>query len=684
MGTARSARTRPRGRLRWFVPPLRLRTGLIACAGSLVCLTAAAAQPVEPGKASPPKPPVPEAEARPKSPDAPPEREPEAPPQDPAAPEFPISHLVLQYHIEHPALPPMDELLGAATVALGVKGGDFVAPDQGDERLTLTLLELERRLAAEPTPKFSRQALRLTLQALVRELGRRGLIGIIVEVDPDDLEIRPDGEREVWNDLRKEDGRTELRARVYAPVVTQVRTVAAGDRVTKDKVNNPVHARVLRNSPVRPEEPGNPERNDLLRKDLLDDYVLRLNRIPGRRTDIAITGGEAGDVTLDYLVRESNPLLLYFQVSNTGTKETNEWRERLGFQLVQLADRDDVLSLDYVTAAFNFSHVVNASYEFPIGDLDRLRARVYASYSQFDASEVGVSAENFSGRSWIIGGELAWNVFQHREVFLDLVAGLRYQNVMVDNQTVLIKGQTGFFIPSLGVRLERTTEESSTSLSFGVEGNVPGVATNAAELNALGRLATDDAWVAAPFHLEHTFFLEPIFDADNYRAGKSTLAHEIALSVRGQAAFDHRLVPNFEQVAGGLYSVRGYPESVVAGDTVIIASAEYRLHIPRLLGIQEEPGTLFGESFRWAPQQPYGRPDWDLIVRAFVDAAKTINSRRLPFESDQTLLSTGLGIELVYRRNLSFRVDWGCVLDAVPGKAERGDNRFHFLATLLF
>lgn len=655
----------------------------------LLVLAAGAAafgQPVEPGKPTEPKPPIPVQDPPPKPPDDPakPQEGPPSPIAAPDVPEFPISKLDLSYSSEHPGLPPLDEVTAAAKVTLGKVEGGYVLAQTGGERITISVAALNASLAGDNPPKFSRGALRDTLLAVVREYNRRGLIGVIVEVNADDLLITEGPDGEIWQDLRAEDNRTELRAAVYAAVVTQMRSVAAGDRIKNDKVNNPAHARLLRGSPVRPEEPGK-TREDLLRKDELDDYVLRMNRIPGRRVDVAISGGEnPGEVTLDYLVRESNPLLLYGQVSNTGTKETNIWRERLGFQWAQLSDNDDVLSLDYVTAGFTSSHVLNVSYEMPLSQSGRVRARPYISYSQFDASEVGASAENFSGRTFIIGGELIWNIAQHREVFIDLAAGLRYQNILVNNETVLIEGQTGFLIPNIALRMDRTTDESTSAFSIGLEGNIPGLVTDESELNRLGRLNTDESWVLLTFGGEQSWFLEPIFDAENYRQGKSTLAHELAVSLRGQYAFGYRLVPNFEQVAGGLYSVRGYDESITAGDTVVIGTVEYRLHIPRLLGIQEEPGELFGQTFRWAPQQAYTRPDWDLILRAFVDAARTINSDRLPFERDESLLGTGIGLELVYRRNLSIRVDWGVVLEPVTGKAERGDNRFHIVATLLF
>ena len=55
-----------------------------------------------------------------------------------------------------------------------------------------------------------------------------------------------------------------------------------------------------------------------------------------------------------------------------------------------------------------------------------------------------------------------------------------------------------------------------------------------------------------------------------------------------------RLLPQYSRVAGGLLSVRGYPQSVAVGDTVHLWSAEYRFHIPRSLPVDTEPLKLPG------------------------------------------------------------------------------------------
>ena len=166
--------------------------------------------------------------------------------------------------------------------------------------------------------------------------------------------------------------------------------------------------------------------------------------------------------------------------------------------------------------------------------------------------------------------------------------------------------------------------------------------------------------------------------------GSSTLAHELYARFRLQYAFDNRLIPQQEQTVGGLYTVRGYPESVVVGDTAVIGNLEYRFHVPRAFAYQPNPGKLFGQPFRWKPQYPYGRADWDLVLRAFLDVGATYISDGLSFESNQTLLGTGVGLEFLYKNNVALRLDYGVALNGLPGLVDRGSSRVHFTASFLF
>ena len=138
---------------------------------------------------------------------------------------------------------------------------------------------------------------------------------------------------------------------------------------------------------------------------------------------------EPGAVILDYLVTEAKPWAVYSQISNTGTKDTNEWRERFGFVHNQLTNRDDILSLDYVTAGFSDSNTIQASYEAPVMGSRKWRWRVYGMYSEYTASDVGQAQENFDGQQYEMGAELIVNVFQKRDFFVDLFAGGKYERV---------------------------------------------------------------------------------------------------------------------------------------------------------------------------------------------------------------------------------------------------------------
>ena len=84
------------------------------------------------------------------------------------------------------------------------------------------------------------------------------------------------------------------------------------------------------------------------------------------------------------------------------------------------------------------------------------------------------------------------------------------------------------------------------------------------------------------------------------------------------------------------------------------------------------------------PQQAYGRPDWDLILRGFVDVGETYNSGIQSFEHNDTLVGTGLGVEVDLKQNFSIRLDWGIPLNQIPGGPSVGESRVHVLATLLY
>lgn len=610
-----------------------------------------------------------------------------APPAAADGPTYPVSALHFRYLRENPLHPPLEPVMDLP-VALGRVESGFVAPREGVPAVTIILGEI----GSGGVQMFHASAIQHILETVRDHFIAQDLLGVYVAPDP--MQINEFGE-----DVREEE-QTSLTIIITTGIVTELRTIASGERVEKgeikpaERIDHPLHGRIIERSPVKPHQEGDADRLDLLRKGELDRYLFHLGRHPGRRVDATVAAAEEiGGIALDYMVTENRPLVLYAQVSNTGTRSTDYWRERFGFFHTQLTNNDDVLSLDYSTAQFDDVHAVVASYEAPFPN-DRIRWRVQGAYSEYTASELGVFADIFRGDSWSIGGEIIANIYQDRELFLDLLGGVRFEDIHVERDIFggifFDEGDEDFLFPYVGLRLDRTTEWFSTQGTATLEfqsSDLSDVDEN--ELNQLGRTAPDEDWVVLRWNLSHSVFLEPLLDRaaweDPSTPESSTLAHELAFSFRGQYAFDNRLIPQAEQVLGGLYTVRGYPESVIAGDTALIGSIEYRYHVPRAMQIEPEPREMFGEPFRTAPQYVYGHPDWDLVLKGFVDIGHSIISEPFSFEDDETLIGAGIGVELLYRRNLNVRLDWGFALDDLEaGDVNSGSNRLHLVATILF
>jgi len=579
---------------------------------------------------------------------------------------------------------PTQAQLDQITVQLLPTPTGYVAPRVGENNITVRLGDVN----ALPLETMHASAANHVAAAVVRDFNARGIIGVLVSPDPNEIQVDfTDEGAAVWGADQRAPGNSVLRLLIRTNIVSELRTVANGDRIDNTRrINHPAHQRILAHSPIGV--------GDLVGRGEIDEYLFDLNRHPGRSVAVAVSTGQnpaAGDTVLDYLVSEAKPWTAFFNLSNTGTEDTREWRQRFGYLNTQFSGNDDIFSIEYVTAGFEESHAVFISYERPFADHDRLHWRTYGTFQDFTASDVGFPGADFNGREFGVGGELIWNFWQDGPSFLDLVTGARWESVFVDNEFAGIEETEPFLIPYVGVAFENTTQVNTTTAYLGVEFNLDGLAgTDSPDLDGLGRLNTDADWVKFPFSLAHSFYLEPLFNRDdwlNIQTPGSTLAHELYLALRGQWVPSDRLNPQAQQPIGGLYTVRGYDEAITAGDTVVIATAEYRLHIPRLFaptpGQQRPVAQAFGQPFRTFPQEPYGSADWDLVAKAFVDVGRSLNNDREFFEENETLVGAGVGVDLLFKRNANFSIDYGVALeDAADTTA--GSSQFHFSFTLLY
>lgn len=598
---------------------------------------------------------------------------------------YPVASISFAYPFTHPDLPDPASI-GELFVLLTPTDSGWIGPVQGAPILPVQL----KMIGKSGTVTVYGSALAAINQGVRDHMeAKHGLIGHLVTPDARQIAYQSTSE-----DLRL-DGDTGLTILIWRAAVGEVRSVAQGDRLVPDtdeldktqpqsQVNRPEHERLRQRLEIQP--------GDLLTREKVDAEVHRLNRHPGRRADVAIAPtGEPGEVVVDYLLTEPKPWNAYVSISNTGTESTDEWRERFGFIHRQLTGRDDVLRLDYITSWFDETNAFVGSYEFDLGP--RKRLKLYGSWSEYTARDVGFGFENFTGESYTLGAEIERNIWQDGPRFIDLVAGVRFEHIDVENRLLLIEGSEVFLLPAIGVRYEKNTPLHNAFGELMLETNWGSVVgTDESDVVRLGRFGADENFTILRGQLTHSFYLDPYLDPEGFRGEKGqdemTLAHELALSLRGQWAFHSRLVPNFESVAGGAHSVRGYPESAAVGDDAIIASAEYRYHLGRSTPVDGQTTTILGQTFRNTRTRPYGGADWDLIFKGFIDVARVSPNDAPFFERAETLVGTGVGIEAQLKSNLTLRLDYGMALTPLGVGSGRsvdvGDSRLHFMAQFVF
>ncbi|MEX2205834.1 MAG: hypothetical protein WEF50_06350 [Myxococcota bacterium] len=593
-------------------------------------------------------------------------------------PRYWVSAVEIRYADDHPLHPPV-ALVSQGQYALGQASDGFVGARRGGENYWFEL----RSLGAEGAAPVYATGVRDLCEQIVGELGQRGLIGVYVA--PEAAQIDPDTGADLRGDV------TELTLVVHTGRVRSVRTFTAGqtgapgaappaDREAQD------YEQIAQRSPLQPVGTGDP-----LAKAELDAYVAGLNRLPGRVVDVVITPTlTPGIVNLDYLVSEDKPWSISSSISDTGTDQTGDWRQRFSYANYQLTGHDDVLLLDYLTSSFDEVNAVVGSYETNLPLSRDLRARATSSWSQYTADQFGFD-DAFKGEQYEFGAALVSSLLRRPGLFLDATLGTRWMHIDVTNFST--DASMPFFVPELALSLERVRPASRMFARLGFEQSVPFIAGTDSddidEFSRAGRSDVDNDWRMISLDVRGSFLLRPWLRGVPVRAGRTLrpreLAHELAWRLGGQYSLGTRLIPQVEGVLGGPGTVRGYPQSIAAGDSVFGGSVEHRFHVPlSIAAVMPWQLPLIGE-FRPGPDADQRLPDWDFVVATFFDYGQTWNQSAVPGEEDATLSSLGLAFEVVVRRNFSMRFDYGFALSDVDfADVQSGDTEANFAATVRY
>ena len=225
------------------------------------------------------------------------------------------------------------------------------------------------------------------------------------------------------------------------------------------------------------------------------------------------------------------------------------------------------------------------------------------------------------GDEWAGEGSLVWQAFQRRELFLDLVGGVRYHEISTEGGqfTGGDNGDVGFVVPRLTLVGRSPHHQLEPALRHRPRPRLHRrLARASCAISATTR--SKDHFVLLHWGAYYNFFLEPLIDpagwADPETPEDSTLAHEIALVLLRPVLVP---APGAELPADrrrSRHRARRASRPTLAADNQVLGRAEYRLHIPRLFMPDATPTALpLIGNFRTRPAHVFGLPDWDFIVQ---------------------------------------------------------------------
>ncbi|HSX38893.1 MAG TPA: hypothetical protein VLE95_08770 [Chlamydiales bacterium] len=590
---------------------------------------------------------------------------------------YPVSCFDIVYNQQHPRHPPISDLMNLPIeIGIGPKG--YTNPNGScSTYITLagicesctTPAPIQMRFAFQEMacPCFDKSALQTICASLCEYLKQRGLDSALVQIASD--EISADGR----------DGRKQS-----CQITLQIKTFSVGELGAwhLNEKNHPMEkmrqlSYIISHSPMQPIFTQEGTCGDLFSQEELDAYLSFLNRHPNRSVDARIYPlYHENQIGIDYLVAEHRPWRIFGDVGNTGNHVTGLWQETIGFLHTQLTGVDDIFRFDWTTDSFHSYYTFVGSYDRPILVWPRARWKLFGMFNRYAASDLGFSDKIFVGTQGVAELQFKENAAQAGSFFFDCLEGIRYYNIHVTHRTPHVpKEWIQFAAPTFGFTMEQKLPLWGFCFKFlGITSPNQFLASSRKHIDRLGRVNTNKGWTI----LNGSFFAR-------FYTNSEKPIHEFLFAGQGQYAFQYRLIPQLKFVVGGFNTVRGYPEAINSGDSAFVARWEYIFHLsPVFPSSRHSVTTLFGKNFRPVPEYPGDRADWDVMFRAFIDTARSIDNHCVhSLEKNSTLLSTGLGTEIDLWQNLMIRLDWGITLQKAV-KTDAGHSIVYLNSTVAY
>jgi hemolysin activation/secretion protein len=376
----------------------------------------------------------------------------------------------------------------------------------------------------------------------------------------------------------------------------------------------------------------------------VQEQLNALNQTTGDRqvTPVLRPGETPGTLEVDLQVKDEFPLHGELTLNDRYTRDTSRLRLNASLHYDNLWQKEHSLAVNYQLSPQDPAEVqvFSGTYLFRIPDSDKLLT-FYGVLSDSDVAAVGTLA--VVGKGAIAGVRGTIPLPAQDDYFHSLMLGADYKDF---DESIVLQGADSLNTPidylSFVSEYNATWQGEKNATRFGVGAHfaVRGLGNTDAEFDNK-RFGSRPNFLYLTVHGEHS---------REWLDGTTLFAR-----FDGQLS-DAPLISNEQMSAGGMDTVRGYLESEVLADDGFTAALEVR--------------------------SPSYAKVWDglqsLEFLTFVDGGKLRLQDPLPEQdADFSLLSAGLGVELMARRNLNASLYWALPF-VEAGTVQSWESRFHF------
>jgi hemolysin activation/secretion protein len=382
------------------------------------------------------------------------------------------------------------------------------------------------------------------------------------------------------------------------------------------------------------------------------------NENPAKKVNLQLQSSDQEneiDAKLD--VKDEKPWKAGLTLDNTGDEHTGRFRMGVLFQDANIFNRDQLLTLQYITSTSQPNHVniYGMGYRIPFygtgSSLDFIGA-----YSNVNSGTLSVASNalQVSGQGTILGLHYNQNLTRIGDYEHKLTLGLDYRAYI--NNVTFGSTQLGNNVTvhplSLTYAGTWTLDRINAGFYLGYSRNLPSLGSGDRDTTEFFKKVRAGAPVGYNIYRSGANIL--------YTFGNDWQARAL---VNGQYTTDP-LVPGEQFGLGGASSVRGFDERVIADDKGYSGSVElYTPNLSRLAGISTAQCRAL----------------------VFYDMGYISEINPLPGETqNNTIASIGPGVRITDGKYFSLSTDYGFVLEPLTNVKGRGSGRWHMLLSLMY